>query len=130
MSRRNPHPVEMLMKMPWQVSAVLAVLVYIGLRWVLPAISSDASFLNVFIRALSAAAWIPALVLSVIAIVSAVRAKRMNPPAKNQSVSAAPSEPSCPKCGGAMVQRVARKGANTGNSFWGCTSYPKCRGVR
>jgi hypothetical protein len=130
MSRRNPHPVEILMKLPWQVSAVLAVVVYIGLRWVLPAISSDNSFLNVFIRALSAAAWIPALVIGVIAIVSAVRAKRMNPSAKAQSFSAAPSEPSCPQCGGAMVQRVARKGANTGNSFWGCTNFPKCRGVR
>jgi restriction system protein len=40
------------------------------------------------------------------------------------------SVPSCPQCGGTMVERVARKGANAGNSFWGCTSYPTCRGVR
>jgi len=32
--------------------------------------------------------------------------------------------------GGAMVKRVAKQGANVGNSFWGCAMYPKCRGVR
>ena len=40
------------------------------------------------------------------------------------------SEPACPKCGGAMVRRVAKKGANSGGAFLGCASYPKCRGVR
>lgn len=40
------------------------------------------------------------------------------------------SVPSCPKCGRAMVRRVARRGANAGNSFWGCTAYPKCDGIR
>jgi restriction system protein len=38
--------------------------------------------------------------------------------------------PSCPKCGGEMVKRVARRGANAGNAFWGCRRYPDCRGVR
>ena len=38
--------------------------------------------------------------------------------------------PACPKCGGRMVQRVAKRGANAGNTFWGCKSYPECRGVR
>ncbi len=36
----------------------------------------------------------------------------------------------CPRCGGAMVKRVAKQGANVGKAFWGCTSYPQCRGVR
>lgn len=36
----------------------------------------------------------------------------------------------CPLCGAVMVKRVARKGANTGNSFWGCSTYPACRGTR
>jgi restriction system protein len=38
--------------------------------------------------------------------------------------------PACPKCGGEMVQRVAKRGANAGNAFWGCRRYPGCRGVR
>ena len=37
--------------------------------------------------------------------------------------------PDCPVCGKAMVQREAKKGKNSGNKFWGCTQYPKCRGV-
>ncbi len=36
---------------------------------------------------------------------------------------------SCPKCGSAMVMREVKKGQNIGNKFWGCSSFPKCRGV-
>jgi restriction system protein len=36
---------------------------------------------------------------------------------------------SCPLCGGAMVKRIAKQGPNSGNSFWGCKTFPKCRGV-
>jgi len=36
----------------------------------------------------------------------------------------------CPKCGASMVKRKAARGANAGNEFWGCSRYPKCRGVR
>jgi restriction system protein len=34
---------------------------------------------------------------------------------------------SCPKCGSEMVIRKAKQGTNKGNSFWGCTNFPKCR---
>ncbi len=33
----------------------------------------------------------------------------------------------CPKCERLMVERVAGKGPNPGQRFWGCTGYPKCR---
>lgn len=36
----------------------------------------------------------------------------------------AKSPQKCPKCGGNMVLRTNRK---TGEKFWGCTNYPKCR---
>ncbi|AFJ02696.1 Zn-finger domain-containing protein (topoisomerase type I-like) [Methylophaga frappieri] len=39
------------------------------------------------------------------------------------------SQKQCPKCGGTMVPRTARKGQNAGNQFWGCATYPACRGV-
>lgn len=39
------------------------------------------------------------------------------------------ADPSCPNCGSAMTRRVARQGANSGNAFWGCTTYPKCKGI-
>ncbi len=37
--------------------------------------------------------------------------------------------PPCPKCGSAMVLRIAKKGANAGSQFWGCSRYPECRGI-
>ena len=37
---------------------------------------------------------------------------------------------SCPLCSSAMVKRTARNGSNAGNEFWGCSTFPKCRGVR
>ncbi|TWU54912.1 Topoisomerase DNA binding C4 zinc finger [Rubripirellula tenax] len=39
------------------------------------------------------------------------------------------SEPACPKCHTAMVQRKAAKGAHAGKRFWACTNYPKCREI-
>ena len=39
------------------------------------------------------------------------------------------SQPECPRCGAAMALRTARQGANAGNAFWGCSTYPKCRGT-
>ena len=36
----------------------------------------------------------------------------------------------CPKCGGKMVERVARRGKNAGNTFWGCSNFPQCRFTR
>ncbi len=40
------------------------------------------------------------------------------------------SDTTCPKCGSALVQRTARKGANAGKTFLGCSSFPKCRFVK
>jgi len=38
--------------------------------------------------------------------------------------------PACPLCGKPMRRRTARQGANVGKPFWGCSSYPDCRGTR
>ncbi len=40
------------------------------------------------------------------------------------------SDNNCPKCGGGMVRRITKRGSNAGNSFWGCSSYPACKGIR
>jgi four helix bundle suffix protein len=37
--------------------------------------------------------------------------------------------PVCPKCGKSMVLRTAKSGKNAGQSFWGCSAYPDCKGV-
>lgn len=36
---------------------------------------------------------------------------------------------SCPKCGSAMLLRQARRGVNAGGYFWGCSKFPKCKGI-
>jgi len=40
------------------------------------------------------------------------------------------TEPICPKCGSTMVRRVAKTGSMAGNTFWGCSRFPACRGIR
>ena len=37
---------------------------------------------------------------------------------------------SCPLCAKPMARRSAKRGANAGREFWGCTGYPACRGTR
>ena len=37
--------------------------------------------------------------------------------------------PPCPKCAKPMVLRTAKTGKNAGQQFWGCSGYPKCKGV-
>ena len=37
------------------------------------------------------------------------------------------SAPACPACGSTMVKREVKRGANAGNVFLGCSTYPKCR---
>ena len=36
----------------------------------------------------------------------------------------------CPKCGNKLVLRVAKKGANAGKRFYGCSAFPKCRYIK
>jgi len=38
--------------------------------------------------------------------------------------------PACPLCGKPIVQRTARQGVNAGQSFWGCSGFPDCKGTR
>jgi restriction system protein len=38
--------------------------------------------------------------------------------------------PGCPKCARPMLKRTARSGPNAGREFWGCPTYPQCRGTR
>ncbi|AUC89420.1 DUF2034 domain-containing protein [Alteromonas sp. MB-3u-76] len=33
----------------------------------------------------------------------------------------------CPRCGSELVERQAKRGANAGNAFLGCSTFPKCR---
>lgn len=39
------------------------------------------------------------------------------------------AQPACPRCSAAMELRTARQGTNAGKSFWGCSTFPGCRGT-
>ncbi len=36
------------------------------------------------------------------------------------------AEANCPRCGGLMVVRIAKRGQNSGQRFLGCSNFPKC----
>lgn len=44
--------------------------------------------------------------------------------------SASQGTPACPLCARPMVRRTAKRGANAGNPFWGCSDFPACRGIQ
>ena len=39
------------------------------------------------------------------------------------------SIPDCPRCGGEMAVRVVKNGPRAGSRFFGCLSYPACKGT-
>lgn len=51
-------------------------------------------------------------------------------PMREPAAAAASATPTCPNCAKPMVRRTAKRGANAGGEFWGCTGYPACKGVR
>ncbi len=46
-----------------------------------------------------------------------------------KGVAPTKESPICPKCGGTMLLRTAKSGANAGGHFWGCSNYPTCRSM-
>lgn len=52
------------------------------------------------------------------------------PPSAETKDNPAKPKPACPLCGRPMVPRLAKRGRNTGNLFFGCSRYPACRGTR
>jgi restriction system protein len=50
-------------------------------------------------------------------------------PTSDKQVAATSNAPACPVCQSVMVKRTAKRGANAGNAFWGCSQYPSCKGT-
>lgn len=59
---------------------------------------------------------------------STPRAKVVQLPGEGAVDPALP--PACPNCATPMVKRRGKRGAIAGSEFWGCSSYPLCRGTR
>jgi restriction system protein len=55
----------------------------------------------------------------------ASRTEPVRPPAESH-----PAAEKCPSCGAPMVVRTAQRGSRSGERFLGCSTYPRCWGVR
>lgn len=40
------------------------------------------------------------------------------------------ASPTCPKCSASMVKRAIKTGSKAGETFWSCSKFPTCSGVR
>lgn len=60
----------------------------------------------------------------------AITPRKITPAAQRTPVVSVEAVPVCPRCGGPMINRIAKQGANAGNPFWGCSRFPDCRGIR
>lgn len=58
-----------------------------------------------------------------------MRAKKSDQPNPSDQTDPTDQIPVCPQCGKTMVLRTAKSGKNTGQQFWGCSTYPDCKGV-
>lgn len=46
------------------------------------------------------------------------------------TLSDSTDNPTCPKCSASMLQRFIKTGSKAGETFWSCSKFPKCSGVR
>lgn len=142
MARKNSGIFEDLMgisaRLPWPVGVGLAVVAYLVLHYFatrtpltmnpaeLKAIGKsigDGAASNLWTTIAGILQYLVPLAFLVGAGVSVMQKGR-------RRSSSASDAPSCPKCGGSMVRRTAKSGSKAGTSFWGCSQYPACRGIR
>ena len=120
------------------MSAGLGVAVFIVLRWMIPAMNRGNRIGEVLAQVSVKIAPVVAGFLFFLAILSAIVAWRRRPLVDSQRgfkssrvlPSLAAAAPVCPQCGAQMVLRTAKRGARAGESFWGCSTYPRCNGTR
>ena len=131
---------EMTMDAPWPFGFVLGIVGFVGCNWVLPAIllSLDNPYLKPIGEqwqrngafyvgyAILFVFWIGALASFIRQRVHARRKAKFKQGDAGFSALASDAQPTCPKCGEAMVMRTARA---SGDRFWGCSAFPKCRGT-
>lgn len=61
---------------------------------------------------------------------SSTRGSDKNDPPQAPVVTTVAGAMTCPRCGSAMVERVAKRGAGAGGEFRGCSRFPACRGTQ
>ena len=75
MARRDEGLLDVLVEVPWWVSIIVGIVVYIGMRFVIPALSAGNAFSNALAQGISQFAWV-ALIFLLPAGLSAFRSAR------------------------------------------------------
>ena len=133
-------------KLPWWLALGLAVISYFLLhafaRQPVTAVPVPGQMTSFLMPALlkglaSAGQYILPILFGVAALLSWVlQRKRSSGSQPVHGFSAEPHQanagisPNCPLCSSSMVRRDAKRGANAGKSFWGCSQYPRCKGTQ
>jgi restriction system protein len=95
----------------------------------------DGSQLMSLIKGVQKKSFVKSVEETVDAVVARVQETRQSTSTTNVAPSPDPFPstpevlPACPRCGAPMVLRTAKKGANAGRQFYGCSTFPKCRGT-
>lgn len=148
MARRNKSsPLEdiivIIAKLPWWIGAVLALISYLWLHQVASQPVEAPTDIKQMGSSFAGQVWhtfafflqfiIPIACL-IGAGISAYQKYVGGNSSNNQRASGWSSQtisaPDCPQCGATMVARRTNKWNRAGETFWGCSSYPKCRGTR
>ena len=115
----------MLILMPWWAGVIAAIGVYFG-----TGLLTTSSFTKDYE---SFAAGKPIRLIDGKALLPLVQSVQKKPTTNEQSnavLASSNAEPAtmiCKLCGSPMVLRTAKRGPNSGNPFWGCSKFPKCR---
>jgi restriction system protein len=62
-------------------------------------------------------------------LIREARAAAPLPAGTTTAVAGPASTKGCPRCGSPMVKRQAKRGASSGQAFYGCSRYPACKGT-
>jgi restriction system protein len=133
-------------KLPWWVALILAVAAYVLLHAYanqsIPVPTAPGRMMDYFIPSmLKGLATFGQYVLPMLLVIAAGlswyksrKVQAIHKPAAGLGLKSNPvssqQAPNCPVCSSSMKLREAKRGANAGKSFWGCTDYPRCKGTR
>ena len=147
MARRNKSSafediIEIVAKLPWWIGVVLALICYLWLHHVAsqPAPTDIKQIGSNVVGQLwmTIATFLQYIIPGACLIGAGISAYQKNVNGSSRSInqksegwtSQAISSLECPQCGAQMVKRTAKKGNRAGEAFWGCSSYPACKGMR
>ena len=68
--KKNDSAANLLIALPWQVSAILGVIAFVGLRWILPLLLTGTMFLPVMRPLAHMVSWLAAFVFGILALMS------------------------------------------------------------